>query len=70
MGVALGFGNKDIARSLRISGKTVEKHRGNLMRKLDLHGAATLTQYAINEGLLGPPGQFASHGHASVGALA
>jgi hypothetical protein len=32
--------------------------------------AATLTQYAINEGLLGPPGQFASHGHASVGALA
>jgi DNA-binding NarL/FixJ family response regulator len=69
MGVALGFSNKDIARSLRISGKTVEKHRGNLMRKLDLHGAATLTQYAINEGLLGPPGQFASHGHASVGAL-
>jgi len=70
MGVALGFANKDIARSLLISAKTVEKHRGNLMRKLDLHGAAALTEFAIREGLMGPPGQFASHGHASVGALA
>jgi DNA-binding NarL/FixJ family response regulator len=69
MGVALGFSNKEMARSLQISSKTVDKHRGNLMRKLDLHGAAALTQYAINEGLMGPPGQFASHGHASVGAL-
>jgi two-component system response regulator NreC len=70
MGVALGFGNKGIARSLRISAKTVEKHRGNLMRKLDLHGAAALTEFAIQEGFLGPPGKFASNDDESIGAPA
>ncbi len=51
--VALGLSNKDIARSLQISVKTVDKHRGNLMRKLDVHGAAGLTMFAIHEGLAG-----------------
>jgi DNA-binding NarL/FixJ family response regulator len=59
--VALGLGNKDIARSLHISVKTVEKHRGNLMRKLDLHGAAALTRFAIYEGLAGELGKFGSN---------
>ena len=32
--------------------KTVEKHRSNLMRKLDLHNASMLTSFAIEKGLL------------------
>jgi DNA-binding NarL/FixJ family response regulator len=55
-GIALSLSNKEIARSLRISNKTVEKHRGNLMRKLDLHGVAALTRFAIREGLVRPLG--------------
>lgn len=34
-----------------VSIKTVEKHRSNLMKKLDLHNAAMLTAYAIEKGL-------------------
>jgi DNA-binding NarL/FixJ family response regulator len=30
----------------------MEKHRSNLMRKLNLHSASTLTAFAISEGLL------------------
>jgi DNA-binding NarL/FixJ family response regulator len=55
-GVALSLSNKQIARSLHISNKTVEKHRGNLMRKLDLHGVAALTRFAMREGLIRPLG--------------
>jgi DNA-binding NarL/FixJ family response regulator len=53
-GIARSLSSKEIARSLRISSKTVEKHRGNLMRKLDLHGIAALTRFAIREGLTRP----------------
>ncbi|MBZ0097376.1 MAG: LuxR C-terminal-related transcriptional regulator, partial [Sulfuricella sp.] len=35
-----------------LSVKTVEKHRSNLMKKLDLHNAAMLTAYAIEKGLI------------------
>jgi hypothetical protein len=47
-----------IARELGVSPKTVEKHRSNLMRKLQLHNAAAITMYAIKNGLAGsdPPG--------------
>ena len=50
--VAEGHGNKHIATYLSLSVKTVEKHRSNLMRKLGLHNAASLTAYAIERGLV------------------
>jgi len=48
--VAEGKGNKAIALELRISVKTVEKHRQGLMTKLDIHDIAGLTRYAIAVG--------------------
>ncbi len=50
--VAEGYKNKEIARYLSLSEKTVEKHRSNLMRKLNLHSASQLTAYAITNGLV------------------
>ena len=50
--IAEGYKNKEIAADLCISLKTVEKHRANLMKKLDLHNAAALTAYAIEQGLV------------------
>lgn len=50
--LAEGYTNKEIADFLHISAKTVEKHRSNLMGKLDLHNVAKLTSYAIDKGLL------------------
>jgi DNA-binding NarL/FixJ family response regulator len=47
-----GYQNKEIAEMLHISAKTVEKHRANIMNKLDLHNAAALTAYAIEHGLV------------------
>jgi DNA-binding NarL/FixJ family response regulator len=49
--IALGNSNKLIARELGVSPKTVEKHRSNLMRKLQLHNAAAITMFAIRNGL-------------------
>lgn len=45
--IAEGNKNKEIAVVLYISVKTVEKHRANLIKKLDLHNSAALTAYAI-----------------------
>ena len=50
--VAEGHPNKFIAEYYCLSVKTVEKHRSNLMKKLDLHNTAMLTAYAIEKGLL------------------
>ena len=50
--VAEGHANKHIAEYLSLSVKTVEKHRSNLMKKLNLHNASTLTAYAIEKGLV------------------
>ena len=50
--IAEGYKNKEIADDLCISLKTVEKHRANLMKKLDLHNAAALTVYAMQRGLV------------------
>lgn len=47
-----GHKNKDIANILSISHKTVEKHRSNLMKKLDLHDISSLTAYTIKNGLI------------------
>jgi DNA-binding NarL/FixJ family response regulator len=49
--IALGNSNKSIARELGVSPKTVEKHRSNLMRKLQLHNAAAITMFAIRNGM-------------------
>lgn len=50
--VAEGYKNREIAEHLSLSIKTVEKHRANIMRKLDLHSASELTAYAIENGLV------------------
>jgi DNA-binding NarL/FixJ family response regulator len=50
--IAEGHKNKDIADYLCISLKTVEKHRTNLMNKLDLHNVAALTALAIEKGII------------------
>jgi DNA-binding NarL/FixJ family response regulator len=47
-----GYQNKEIAELVHISVKTVEKHRANLMAKLDLHNAAALTAFAFEHGLI------------------
>lgn len=49
--IAEGRCTKEIAFSLGLSGKTVETHRQQIMRKLDLHSVAKLTRYAIREGI-------------------
>jgi DNA-binding NarL/FixJ family response regulator len=50
--IAEGKANKQTARELGISIKTVEKHRQHLMSKLDLHDTAGLTRYAIAAGII------------------
>lgn len=50
--IAEGNKNKEIADCLCISVKTVEKHRSNFMKKLDLHNAAEITAFAIENGLV------------------
>lgn len=50
--LAEGYQNKEISDMLHISVKTVEKHRANIMNKLDLHNAAALTAFAIDHGLV------------------
>jgi DNA-binding NarL/FixJ family response regulator len=53
--IALGDSNKVIARALTLSVKTVEKHRSNIMRKLNLHNAAAITLFAVRNGLMREP---------------
>lgn len=50
--IAEGYRTKDIAEYLCISPKTVEKHRANLMDRLNLHSVSSLTAYAIEKGLV------------------
>ncbi|MBM3841993.1 MAG: response regulator transcription factor [Verrucomicrobia bacterium] len=50
--VAESHSTKEIAAKLGISAKTVDNHRTNLMRKLDLHDVASLTRYALEVGLI------------------
>jgi DNA-binding NarL/FixJ family response regulator len=50
--IAEGFPNKQIASELGISIKTVEKHRQQVMNKLNIHDVAGLTRYAIAKGVV------------------
>jgi two-component system, NarL family, response regulator NreC len=50
--IAEGYRNRQTADLLGISVKTVERHRANLMKKLDLHSGAALTAFALEKGLI------------------
>lgn len=50
--IAEGKANKETAEELNISIKTVEKHRTNLMHKLNIHDTAGLTRHAISTGMI------------------
>jgi two-component system response regulator NreC len=49
--IAEGWSTKQIASHLYVSIKTIETHRRQIMKKLDLHNVADLTKYALREGL-------------------
>lgn len=49
--LAEGLTSSEIATRLCVSTRTIDSHRRNIMRKLDLHNVAALTKYAIREGL-------------------
>ena len=50
--IAEGYTNREIADALVISVKTVDRHRENIMRKLNLHSRVELVKYAIEKGLI------------------
>jgi len=50
--IAEGFTNREIAEALVISIKTVDRHRENIMQKLNLHSRVELVKYAIEKGLI------------------
>lgn len=54
--LARGKSNKDVARTLDISARTVETHRKNIKKKLGIATTAGLTRYAIENGLIGSDG--------------
>ena len=50
--IAEGCSTKDIANKLKLSVKTVDTHRSELMHRLDIHDVAGLVRYAIRVGLV------------------
>jgi DNA-binding NarL/FixJ family response regulator len=50
--IALGYSNKEIAARLTLSVKTVEAHKANAMRKLDMHSRIDIVRYAMLRGWL------------------
>lgn len=52
--LAEGASNDEIGAALVISSKTAERHRENIMRKLDLHSRAELVRYAVRKGIIKP----------------
>ena len=53
--IADGKTSREIAEELVISVKTVDRHRENIMAKLDIHNRVELVKYAINRGLIDSP---------------
>jgi DNA-binding NarL/FixJ family response regulator len=51
--VAEGYTNREIGGRLGVAAKTVDVHRCNVMRKLDLHTAQALTRFALRRGIIG-----------------
>ena len=52
--VAEGHRTRDIADQLKLSVKTVESHRGEVMKRLEMHGVVNLVRYAMQVGLVPP----------------
>jgi DNA-binding NarL/FixJ family response regulator len=50
--IAAGYGNKEIGAQLTLSAKTVDAHKINAMRKLDLRGRIDIVKYAVLQGWL------------------
>ena len=50
--VAEGYSSKEVAEKLYISPKTVENHKANIMRKLNIRDRTGLTKYALRLGLI------------------
>jgi two-component system response regulator NreC len=50
--IAEGYTNREIAEALVISVKTVDRHRENIIQKLNLHRRAELVKYAFDKGLI------------------
>ncbi|MEM7007897.1 MAG: LuxR C-terminal-related transcriptional regulator [Thermodesulfobacteriota bacterium] len=46
-----GFSNSAIAKELSISVKTVETHRANIMKKLEIHNLVDLVKFSMRHGL-------------------
>ena len=54
--IAEGHGTKEMAQLLKVSPRTVETHRANLMNKLGIHHIAGLVRFAVRVGLAPPEG--------------
>lgn len=52
--LAHGLGNREIAKSMGISIKTVDTHRGHVLKKLKLKGNVALVYFMIRNGLVTP----------------
>ena len=52
--IAEGHSSKEIAETLVISFKTVDRHRANILQKLGMRDRLDLTRYAIRAGLVEP----------------
>ena len=50
--VARGMSTKEVARQLKLSDKTVNVHRGQLMKQLEIHEVTGLVRYALRTGLI------------------
>ena len=54
--ISQGLTNSQMAEKLYLSIRTIDTHRNNIMRKLNLHDTASLVRYAIEEGVTKPEG--------------
>ena len=52
--IAEAYTNRQIAETLKVSEKTIESHRANLLAKLGMRDRVELVRYAIRRGLVEP----------------